>query len=147
MSEDPIQAIVDKLDAIEKSVSSLALKSHSSSPMSPGCKPDAVEKAAERGASKEASRIAEMVDRLRRVGDALEMIILPAQAAVGAVHELPKWRAAAIIFAVLFALTSAFISGVITTRTGILFSSEVGCNYLGGNWSPRQDNGEFVCWR
>jgi len=147
MSDDPIQAIVDKLDAIEKSVSNLALKPQTAQQASTACDHFAVEKAAERGASKEASRIAERVDRLRRVGDELETIILPAQAAVKAVHELPKWRAAAIIFAVLFALTSAFISGVITTRTGILFSSEVGCNYLGGNWSPRQDDGEFVCWR
>jgi hypothetical protein len=53
----------------------------------------------------------------------------------------------AVILVVLGGLTSAFVSGVVATRTGILFSSEVGCDYLGGNWNPRQDNGEFVCWR
>jgi hypothetical protein len=147
MSDDPIQAIVDKLDAIEESVSNLALKPQAAQQASTACDRFAVEKAAERGASTSTALIAEKVDQINRVSRELETIILPAQAAVRAVHELPKWRAAAIIFAVLFALTSAFISGVITTRTGILFSSEVGCNYLGGNWSPRQDNGEFVCWR
>ncbi|NQV48054.1 MAG: hypothetical protein HQ504_09765 [Rhodospirillaceae bacterium] len=147
MSDDPIQAIVDKLDAIEKSVSNLVLKSHAASQASVACDRFAVETAAERGASTSAARIAEKVDRLRRVGDELETIMAPARAAVRAVHELTKWRAAAIIFAVLFALSSAFISGVIATRTGLLFSSEVGCGYLGGNWSPRQDNEGFVCWR
>jgi len=107
----------------------------------------AVEKAAERGASSSAARIAEKVDRLHRVSDQLETIILPARIAVRAAQEQPTWQTAALIFVVMFALSSAFISGVIATRTGLLLSSEVGCGYLGGNWSPRPDNDEFVCWR
>ncbi len=115
--------------------------------MSPGCKPDAVEEAAQRGASNAAARIAETVDRMNLVANNLEMAIVPAEAALRAAQERPTWNRTMLILIILGGLASAFVSGVITTRTGILFSSEVGCNYLGGNWSPRQDDGEFVCWR
>ena len=30
---------------------------------------------------------------------------------------------------------------------GLLLTTQTSCEYLGGTWSPRQDNGEFVCWR
>ncbi len=147
MSEDPIQAIVDKLDSIEKSVSSLVLKSTSPSPVSASCNPDAVKEAAHRGASNAAAHIAEKVDRLNLVAFNLERAIAPAQTAVKAIQERTAWDRAMLILVVMGGLASAFISGVIVTRTGVLFSTQVGCDYLGGNWSERADSGEFVCWR
>ena len=147
MSEDPIQAIVDKLDAIEKSVSSPAVKSQETPPTPIVCDPVAIKEAAHRGASNAAARIAENVDRINLVAHNLEMALAPAQAAVRAAQERPTWHILAVILVVLCGLASAFVSGVVVTRTGVLFSTQVGCNYLGGNWSERADSGGFVCWR
>lgn len=63
MSEDPIQEILDKLDAIEKSVSNLALKSDAASSRPVVCDPVVIKEAAHRGASNAAARIAENVER------------------------------------------------------------------------------------
>lgn len=146
MSDDPIQAIVDKLDAIEKGVSSLTVNIRAM-PQASAVSTDAIERAAERGASNAAYEIADNVNSLRRVAANLEIAIIPAEAAVKAYQELPKVQIPAMVLVALLGLSVSFIGGVFATRAGLLLTTQTSCEYLGGTWSPRQDNSEFVCWR
>ena len=52
-----------------------------------------------------------------------------------------------IAVAALLGLLAAFVGGVVYTRSGLVMTSEVGCHYLGGQWSPKQDGSGSVCWR
>ena len=59
----------------------------------------------------------------------------------------PWWVKALAVVSVLLGLLASFVGGVVYTRSGLVMTSEVGCHYLGGQWSPKQDGSGSVCWR
>lgn len=137
------QTLIDALDALESQVAALSEAVKAADPVKIGQR---AEEGARRGAATAMADIPDTARILRESVRALEQALPAAQEAAGEASRV-RWLVRGLITLVaLLVPLSAFVGGVVYTRSGLTMSTEVGCRYLGGQWGQRQ-GGEFVCWR
>ena len=137
------QTLIDALDALESQVAALSGAVKTADPAKIGQR---AEEGARRGAATALADIPDTARTLRETLRALEQALPAVQEATGEASRV-RWLVRGLIaLIVLLVPLSAFVGGVVYTRSGLTMTTETGCRYLGGQWGQRQ-GGEFVCWR
>lgn len=72
------------------------------------------------------------------------------RAALPRVEEAERrrwWLWGAIFVSVVLGHVAAFAGGMVYVRSGLALNTEIGCRYLGGDWSIQKDGAVCVRWR